>query len=284
MVSLNNDTVGTLVSRRFFDSTCDIGGIVGTGTNFCYAESLSNIHTLTSADKRRYNKREMIINIESGNFNKLPRNVYDIILDKDSVNRGRHLEEKMVSGLYLGELTRLVIVDLITKGLLFSRRLSQKELALVNEKGSFKTSFLTKITGDTSGTLTRVDTLLRGWGIKKTHISLEDKRIIKNICQDVVRRAARITAAVVFSIVTHIDREIASPHTIAIDGSVFEKTPQFEKEMVRALKEVSTEFFGDDRSQKISFRLTTDGSGVGAAIIAATAKSSTRLPGKVRRF
>ena len=274
VVSLNNDTVGTLATQRYRDKNCDVGGIVGTGTNFCYVESTENIRTLTDQQKACYGKKTMVINIESGNFNKIPRNIYDRILDSGSTNRGEHIEEKAVSGLYLGELTRLALTDLINKGLLFKKRLTQKEKNKIAQKGSFHTPSMTKISGDDSASLKGVQVQLEKWGIKSKHISLDDKKVVKEVCAIVARRAARITAAVIFAIVTHMDRNIQRYHTVGIDGSLFEKHPFFKKDIQEAMRELSMEAFGDNRCEKISLKLTTDGSGIGAAVIAAMAASS----------
>ena len=270
VVSLNNDTVATLATRKYQDKNCDIGGIVGTGTNFCYVELLENIRTLTAEQKTGYGRETMIINIESGDFNKIPQNPYDKILDRDSTNIGEHITEKMVSGLYLGELSRLVLMDLISKGLLFKKeQLTKKEIAAISQKGSFTSPFMTEIAEDNSGTLKGVGTQLTQWGVKSQHISLEDKKMVKEVCSEVARRAARITAVVIFAIVTHIDEHIQRHHTVAMDGSLFEKHPNFKDDMRKAIKELSMEVFQADFSDKISLKLTTDGSGVGAAIIAA---------------
>jgi hexokinase len=43
VVALANDTVGTLVAKSYADPACDLGVILGTGTNACYLEKLSNI-------------------------------------------------------------------------------------------------------------------------------------------------------------------------------------------------------------------------------------------------
>ncbi|MCM8823679.1 MAG: hypothetical protein NC822_03280, partial [Candidatus Omnitrophica bacterium] len=139
VVSLNNDTVATLVAGSYFDSNCDIGGIIGTGTNFCYREWVKNICKLSEEEKSRYRRERMIVNIESGNFNKLPRSIYDIKLDDTSSNRGEPIEEKMVSGSYLGELTRLVLLDLIEKRILFKGNLSLGEKESILIKNSFPT-------------------------------------------------------------------------------------------------------------------------------------------------
>ena len=269
VVSLNNDTVGALVARRYHDASCDIGGIVGTGTNFCYVESVENIHTLKQEEKARYGRENMIINVESGNFDKITQNVYDRLLDKDSINEGEHIAEKMVSGLYLGELTRLVLMDLVNKGLLFGGNLTEEQMGVLTQKDGFKTSFYDKIAKDNSDMLNGVQAQLIQWGIKGVHISLEDRWIVKKLCAIIARRSARITAAVVFAIITHIDKQIKRNHTVAIDGSLFEKYPHFKDDTRRAVREISLGIFKDDRSDKISFKLSPDGSGIGAAIIAA---------------
>jgi hexokinase len=59
---------------------------------------------------------EIAINCEWGAFDNekavLPLTAYDIHVDKNSPRCGQQLFEKMVAGLYLGELFRLVLVDL----------------------------------------------------------------------------------------------------------------------------------------------------------------------------
>lgn len=56
------------------------------------------------------------INCEWGAFDNehlvLPRTVYDAHIDKNSPRPGQQTFEKMVAGLYLGEIFRLVLLDL----------------------------------------------------------------------------------------------------------------------------------------------------------------------------
>lgn len=54
---------------------------------------------------------------------------------------GLQLFEKMISGLYLGEITRLVCIDLIKKGQLFGGHLSSK----FDTKHSFDTAYMSRI-------------------------------------------------------------------------------------------------------------------------------------------
>jgi hexokinase len=219
--ALANDTVGTLMARAYSDPSCDVGVIIGTGTNACYTES----------------SVKMIINIEWGNFNKLNRTRYDRLLDKASENPGCQILEKMVSGMYLGELARLVLADLAPG----SVKTFRKPMSLKSEY------------------------MLQAGSSKK------EKALVKAVCGIVAARAARISASAMAAVVTKIDPALSASHTIAIDGSVYEKHPGFAAKVKGALKEL----FGR-RASRIRLALTKDGSGKGAAIIAAVAASGRR--------
>lgn len=45
-MALLNDTVGTLMACAFKENNCEIGVIVGTGTNACYMEKLDRCEKL----------------------------------------------------------------------------------------------------------------------------------------------------------------------------------------------------------------------------------------------
>lgn len=109
-----NDTTGTLIASAYTDNTTRIGCIFGTGCNAAYMETIGNIPKLEhmSLDPNL----EIAINCEWGAFDNehvvLPRTAYDIHIDKTSPRPGQQTFEKMVAGLYLGEIFRLVLVDL----------------------------------------------------------------------------------------------------------------------------------------------------------------------------
>ncbi|VDK40131.1 unnamed protein product, partial [Gongylonema pulchrum] len=118
VVALLNDTVGTLMACAFKENSCQMGVILGTGTNACYMEKLSNCPKFAKYgfDRDKYPK-EMIINMEWGAFGDdgcldCFRTKYDREVDEKSINPGLHLFEKMISGMYMGELVRLVLLEL----------------------------------------------------------------------------------------------------------------------------------------------------------------------------
>lgn len=254
--ALVNDTVGTLVAKSYEDSKCDVGVIIGTGTNACYPEELSRIKKWP---RRKDKNARMIINIEWGNFNKLASTPFDRRLDEESDNPGQQILEKMVSGMYLGEISRLVLHDLAAKG-----SLSCGLIPLLIKKGSFETEYMSIIEGDRTADLGIAGELLGRLGLPKS--SLKDRRIFKKVCECISSRAARISASCIAAIVTKMNPNLSNRHTIAVDGSVFEKHPTFSKNMDEAMKDIFA-----SKSNRIKLVLAKDGSGKGAAIIAAVA-------------
>lgn len=261
---LANDTVGTLAARSYSDSTCDMGVIMGTGTNACYREMLSNIPKLKGLSSEVY----MIVNMEWGNFDKLKLTRYDKQLDEASVNPGAMYLEKMVSGMYLGELTRLILMDLIKKDLIFSNKTGAAES--FKKKGSLKTEHMSLIEGDETANLDKTEEFLNNSGI--TNTTLQDRTILKRLCGFVSARAARLGAAAISAVITWMDPELEDMHTVAIDGSLFEKYPGFGAKMMDVFKKLCGR-----KAEKITLVHSKDGSGEGAAIIAAVAALSENL-------
>lgn len=258
VAALANDTVGTLVSLGYSVKDCDMGVIIGTGTNACYLEKISNIKKWRMGTG---NKGPMIINTEWGNFNKLPLTRYDKEVDTGSGNPGQQILEKMVSGMFLGELARLVLKDLKARRLIFSGTGAD----ILNKKYSFKTEYMSAIESDSSAGMRKTLRVLKNIGISKS--TTEDRYLVKKICYLISNRGAFISGAAIGAVITKMDPGITQGHTVAIDGAVYEKHPGFSMNIRKALKEL----FGA-RASRIKIRLAKDGSGKGAAIIAAVAK------------
>lgn len=248
VAALANDTVGTLVAKGYADPTCDMGVILGTGTNACYTEIFARILKYQGSGS----PAEMIINMEWGGFDKLKMNRYDQILDRASPNAGEQQLEKMVSGMYLGEIARLVIVDMIEKGLLLA----------VNKRTAFSKAYA--LTTEHLSLTAQGHDFFTDFGL--TDISAVDKQIMREICRIVSTRSARVAGAAIASVVAWMDADLESDHTIAIDGALFEKYPGFQDNMAEMLFCI----FGD-RAKRIKLDLARDGSGIGSAIIAAMA-------------
>jgi len=254
-VALVNDTVGTMVARGYTDPKVEMGVILGTGSNACYSEKVSKVTKYTGPTPPG---EGMIVNMEWGAFGDgkdfLPLTKYDTQLDKASVNPGKQLLEKMVSGMYLGWIVNNVLFDLFQKGKLFVGKSSLT--------GEWQTADISSVLADGSADLFQVALdVSRVYGIDPAQISKDDRVLIKGVSQLVAVRAARLCATAIAGVLHHIGR--LRDVVVAVDGSVFEKIPGFKTKMDETIKELYP-------SSDVKLELTTDGSGIGAAVIAAT--------------
>jgi len=258
IAALVNDTVGTLIAKSYTDSDCDVGVILGTGTNACYPEKMANIKKWRGMSP----KNTMIINTEWGNFDKIRVTSYDKVLDRESPNQGKQKYEKQTSGMYLGELFRLVLVDLMNRDIIFPG----SSLGGLGEKGAVRTEDMSMIEADFSPNLENISAFLRNFGLDDFELS--SCVTIKMISRLLSTRSARLAAAGIIALVTWLDPELKEKHIIGIDGTLYEKFPEYKSRM----EEVFQLIF-KNKVKNINLELSKDGSGKGAAITAAIAAS-----------
>jgi hexokinase len=142
VTALVNDTVGTLIAHSYTDPSTYVGVILGTGSNAAYYEKIQNIPKWNLPYPA---SQHMVINMEWGAFDEegviLPTTRYDSILDRHSAHPRSQSFEKLISGMYLGEITRLVLVDLISTGEIFGGKCSNDFLVPY----SFETANMSRI-------------------------------------------------------------------------------------------------------------------------------------------
>lgn len=103
-----------MIASAYTDTKMKAGCIFGTGSNAAYMEDCDAIPKL--AHMNLPPGSQMAINCEWGAFDNehkiLPRTEIDKAIDRDSPRPGQQAFEKLVAGLYLGEIFRLIMVDL----------------------------------------------------------------------------------------------------------------------------------------------------------------------------
>uniref|UniRef100_A0A0R3S519 Phosphotransferase n=1 Tax=Elaeophora elaphi TaxID=1147741 RepID=A0A0R3S519_9BILA len=262
VVALLNDTVGTLMACAFKDNTCQVGVILGTGTNACYMEKLSNCPKFNKYgfDKDK-DPKEMIINMEWGAFGdngciEFLRTEFDKDVDSESINPGKHLFEKMISGMYMGEIVRLVLVKLAKEKLLFDG-----DYKAIEKKNCFPTKCVSDIEEQKGlGGLRKTTQILQEIGINK--ISDSDCLHVAYICEVISTRAAYLTAAGISCILCRMQKKFV---TVGIDGSVYRFHPKFDKILDSKINDLLP------KNLDYQLMLSEDGSGRGAALVAAVA-------------
>ncbi|VDK19036.1 unnamed protein product [Anisakis simplex] len=184
VVAILNDTVGTLLACAFKENSCQIGVILGTGTNACYMEKLSNCPKLRKLHLEKDNfPKEMIINMEWGAFGDdggldFIRTPYDAAVDEATVNPGLHLFEKMISGMYMGELVRLVLEHLAKQRLVFDG-----DTTAISQANVFPTKYVSEIEGeqdDPTNPYQKTMQILQEIGIEKP--SVADCTAVAYVC------------------------------------------------------------------------------------------------------
>lgn len=268
--ALVNDTVGTLLSNAYNKPATLAGLILGTGANGAYIEKMDKIGKWkdgkTTAD-------EMIINMEFGAFDNerkiLPLTRFDNKLDRESINPHAQIYEKMISGMYLGEIARNVLTDMIDRELLLKRdeHTSIAWSKEISKHWSFETAFMSNIEADDSKDFENTKEIL-DTNLNLHDITTAEAKFIKKICELVGKRAARLAAASIAAIVRHTGI-VDGGCDIGIDGSLYEFYPSFEPRMYEALEEMLPEI--NDLRNNIRLGLARDGSGVGAALTACVA-------------
>ncbi|XP_028269324.1 hexokinase-2 [Parambassis ranga] len=258
-VAVVNDTVGTMMTCGYEDPKCEVGLIVGTGTNICYMEEMHNIETVEGDDGR------MCINIEWGAFGENGelddfRTQFDCIVDDCSNYPGKQRYEKMISGMYLGEIVRNVLLDFTAKGLLFRGKVSER----LKTRGIFETKFLSQIERDRLA-MRQVRSILQHLGL--TGSTCDDSVLVKEVCSIVARRAAQLCGAGLAAVVDKIreNRNLNELYiTVGVDGTLYKTHPHFSSIMQETLQDLAPQCH-------VTFHKSEDGSGKGAALITAVA-------------
>ncbi|KAL8489726.1 hypothetical protein ACS0TY_025570 [Phlomoides rotata] len=125
VTALVNDTVGTLAGGRYINGDVIAAVILGTGTNAAYVE---RAHAIPKWQGLLPKSGEMVINMEWGNFRSshLPLTEYDQSLDAESLNPGEQIFEKIISGMYLGEIVRRVLCRMAEEASFFGDNIPPK--------------------------------------------------------------------------------------------------------------------------------------------------------------
>lgn len=215
-IVLMNDTVSTLLAGqaatagREFDTY--IGFILGTGTNACYIEHNKNITKTSGLDAAG----NQIINIESGNFNKMPRTDIDIAFDNTTKNPGRYSFEKMISGGYFGGLCTTALKAAAKEGI-FSDETSVN-LKNIDELSSEEVNkFVSGIDLKTNNLATKLATE-------------EDANAAAEIINVLIQRSAKLTAASLAAVIlkTGKGKSAEKPVLMTIEGTTFYKMNNFQ--------------------------------------------------------
>uniref|UniRef100_A0A0D9YEC2 4-hydroxy-4-methyl-2-oxoglutarate aldolase n=1 Tax=Oryza glumipatula TaxID=40148 RepID=A0A0D9YEC2_9ORYZ len=264
VTALVNDTVGTLAAGRYVDHDTIAAVILGTGSNAAYIDHADAIPKWHGALPKSGN---MVINMEWGNFKSshLPLTEFDQELDAESLNPGKQVYEKLISGMYMGELVRRILLKMAQETRIFGDNIPPK----LERPYILRTLDMLIMHHDTSSDLRTVANKLKEvLGIEYT--SFTTRKLVLDVCEAIATRGARLAAAGIYGIIQKLGQHSDSPSTrrsvIAVDGGVYKYYTFFSQCMESTLSDM----LGQELAPSVMIKHVNDGSGVGASLLAAS--------------
>ncbi|KAJ4896607.1 Hexokinase-3 [Raphanus sativus] len=276
VAALVNDTVGALSLGYYHDPDTVVAVVFGTGSNACYLERTDAI---IKSQGLLTTSGSMVVNMEWGNFwsSHLPRTSYDIDLDAESSNPNDMGFEKMIGGLYLGDIVRRVILRMSQVSDIFGTTLS-----MLSEPYVLRTNSVSAMHEDDTPELQEVARILKDLGV--SDVPLKVRKLVVKICDVVTRRAGRLAAAGIAGILKKIGRDGSGGITsvrsrsetqmqkrtvVAVEGGLYMNYTMFREYMEEALVEI----LGEEVSQYVVVKAMEDGSSIGSALLVASLQS-----------
>lgn len=186
-----------------------IGQVSGTGTNTCCDVDTGLITKLPGLAPGR-----MIINLESGMYDGLPRGDLDEELDRHSENPGLKPLEKLTAGVYLGTLCSAAIIRAAEEG------------------------YVSASAGERVVALGRIDSaVVDGWscGEGLEGFSPEDGEFIKTLAGTIIERSAKCMAINLAAILLLTGGGRDKPALICAEGSLVQKSRVYKPALDRYL-------------------------------------------------
>uniref|UniRef100_A0A0A1WEY4 Phosphotransferase n=3 Tax=Zeugodacus cucurbitae TaxID=28588 RepID=A0A0A1WEY4_ZEUCU len=262
VIAILNDTTGTLMHGALLNHQTRIGIVVGTGTNGCYMEYADRVKHWE--EKRHEGENYVVIDVEWGAFGDngvldFIRTDYDRAVDEGSLLRNSFTFEKYIGGKYLGELCRVILKGLYDAGL-FMVHLPQENFP---KPWTFNTNIISLIEEDTiHNCFERTHNVLKEHFVSSADYTTDDCYVIRYVCGVISLRAAQLLSINTSMLLNRMNDE--RDITIAIDGSVYKLHPR-----IRHWLDDYTKLWTPDKN--INYMLAEDGSGKGAALVAAIA-------------
>ncbi|KAF8365636.1 hxk-2 [Pristionchus pacificus] len=260
IVALINDTVGTMVAAAYENGgDCDLGVIIGTGTNAAYMEDTKKLVFGLSNATDEYTHKSMIVDTEWGGFGDRGEadyifTQYDKIVDARSDHPGVNSLDKLIAGMCMGEIVRLVLEKLTNAKVLFKGLPSDR----LNTIGSFPTKYISEILHDDCGSYANTRQIMDELAIESYTFS--DMLLLREVCVVVSRRSANLAAAAIACVLNRVGRP---KMVVGMDGSTYKYHPFFHHWVTEKIKELV------QPGLECTVIQTGDGSGKGAALITA---------------
>lgn len=280
-----NDSSATLLSQAYRDPSTRLSLILGTGMNsaiYLPVSALAQGKYGSRPDSWYASAKEVLVNTELSMFGKdiLPASRWDHYLNANHDLPDFQPLEHRVSGRYLGELVRLILIEAIETAGLFDGMMPAK----LQEPYSLDTGVIAVFESDSSSLLSSsASTFSTAHPLPAGYVpSIRDLQFVQQVSRLVSNRAAALVATAVHALwslqqslatsTSTVDSLLAqtpcAKATVACNGTVMEKYPDFRSRCQSYLDEL-TILSGQDRGA-VSIQMAKESSVFGAAVAAAS--------------
>jgi hexokinase len=280
-----NDSSATLLSQAYRDPSTRLSLILGTGMNsaiYLPVSALAREKYGSRSEDWHASAKDVLVNTELSMFGKdvLPATRWDQYLNATHHMPDFQPLEYRVSGRYLGELVRLIIIEAIETVDLFSGMMPAK----LQEPYSLDTGTIAVFENDSSsGLCNAAKAFTSAHPLPAGRMpSFRDLYFVKQISRLVSGRAAALVATSVHALwslqhslvasASTIDTQLATKPrtraTVACNGTVMEKYPGFRSRCQNHLDELAV-MSGQSRGA-ICIEMALESSVFGAAVAAAS--------------
>jgi hexokinase len=271
MDSVVNDSSATLLSCAYDDPATRFAVILGTGFNISVHLPISSLaatkfkgYPQTWLDEATH----VLVNTECSMFGKnvFPTTRWDDHLNETHVRPDFQPFEHMISGRYLGEIVRLIIVEAVRTAGLFSGEIPEK----LSEPYTLDTGTIAAMDMDNSKHYTNAMALFQQKHPLSKPTTYNDIHFIRQVSQLVSHRAAAFLAVGIHALwALRIETEGLTPATtgkmsIGCNGSVIEKYPFFKELCQSHLDELTTASGAGPKS--ITLEIAVESAIYGAAV------------------
>ncbi|KAJ4296921.1 hypothetical protein N0V90_006969 [Kalmusia sp. IMI 367209] len=293
IAAITNDTVATFASLAYAvkaapNSRVAMGLIVGTGTNATVPMKLTELHPSKKDDLAKPEAVEtVVINTEwtiRGTDKPLIdlgiKTLWDKILDANSDAPGFQPFEYMTAGRYLGEIVRLVFVDLVSKDP--DARLPPS----LETKNAILTRFLSEVVAraDDTGLTTELERKFPSTSSRKAFWDTTRVKLIRDIAYAVQQRSSALIAAACVGLLDcvhdiRIEQTTQNGHAVAHEqkaeevviaytGGTISHYPEWLATCQRWIDVLVAKGSAANASKRVVLKEALDGGIIGAGVLA----------------
>ncbi|KAL7255927.1 hypothetical protein ACSBR1_009958 [Camellia fascicularis] len=258
--ALVDETVGDLAGGRYYNKETIAAITLGMGTNAAYVETAQSVPKWNGPfPKSGY----VVINMQWGSFSSshLPLTEFDSSLDAESSNPGNQIFEKLISGMYLGEIVRRVLLKMAQETALFGDTVPPK----LATPYSLRSPDVAAMHQDTSEDHEVVNEKLKEiFGI--TNSTPMVRQVIAEVCDIVAERGARLAGAGIVGTIKKLGRIANKRSVVTVEGGLYEHYRVFRNYLHSSVWEM----LGNELSDNVIIEHSHGGSGAGSLFLAAS--------------